>query len=85
MPLNLGTLTDAENRFRQGYVQFARQWSAVSEQWLDDRRRKFEQQHLLSIGPSLSRLSASLRLFEETVRKADRELADTERADDALN
>lgn len=85
MAIHLGTLTDAENRFRQGYVQFARHWSDVREHWLDERCRKFEKQHLLSIGPSLSRLSSTLRLFEEAVRKADRELSDTERADDALN
>ena len=85
MPLNLGPLTDAENRFRQGYLDFARSWSVVREQWLDDRCRQFEQRHLLSVGPSLSRLCSSLRLFEDQVRKADRELSDPDVGGDTLH
>jgi hypothetical protein len=76
MPFNLGPLTDAENRFRRDFVDFARLWADVKEGWRDDRCRRFEQEHLSSLGPSLNRFTAALHEFTDLVRKADRALAD---------
>ena len=76
MSFNLGRVTDCEGRLQRDYVEFARLWSAVREDWLDDRCRRFEQERLASLGPSLSRFAAALHEFSDAVRKADRELRD---------
>lgn len=76
MDVNLGPLVDADNRFRQGFVDFAAVWKRTQEVWADDRRRRFEQEHLQALGPSLGRLVAELHDFEEIVRRANHELRD---------
>lgn len=76
MAFNLGLLIDAENRFRHDFVEFARQWAEVKESWRDDRCRRFEQEHLSSLGPSLNRFSAALTEFTDKVRQADQALRD---------
>ena len=76
MPFNLGPLTDSENRFRRDFIEFARLWGDVKEDWRDDRCRRFEQEHLSDLGPSLNRFTAALSEFTDSVRKADRALAD---------
>ncbi len=80
MSFNLGRISDFESRLQRDYVEFARLWAAVREDWRDDQCRKFEQQHLSSIGPSLSRFAAALHEFCDAVRKADTELRDDRRA-----
>ncbi len=84
MPFNLGPLTDAENRFRRDFVDFSRLWASVREDWRDDRCRRFEQEHLSSLGPSLNRFMAALHEFTDAVRKADRILADDQAAETEL-
>ena len=76
MTLKLGLLTDAENRFRHDFVEFARLWADVKEGWRDDQCRRFEKEHLSTVAPSLNRFSAALHEFTNNVRKADRALAD---------
>lgn len=76
MAFNLGPLTDAENRFRRDFVDFSRLWTGVKEDWRDDRCRRFEEEHLSSLGPSLNRFMAAMHEFSDLVRKADRALAD---------
>ena len=78
MAFNLGPLTDAENRFRRDFIDFSRLWVSVRENWRDDRCRRFEQEHLASLGPSLNRFAAALHEFTDAVRKADRLLADNQ-------
>ncbi len=85
MPLNLGPLGDAENRFRQGYGDFARGWAVVRENWLDDQCERFERQRLSSLGPALTRLTASLQALESVARKADRELSDPDHSVSGLS
>ncbi len=85
MPMNLGPLADAENRFRHGYTEFARSWIVVRENWLDDRCRRFQEERLSSIGPCLARFTAALHEFENIARKADRELADPDQVSDGLH
>ena len=75
-PLNLGRLTDCENRFQRDFVEFARLWSDTKEDWADVRRDQFEREHLSSIGPSLNRLMAGLHEFTEAVNSANRALTD---------
>ena len=84
MPLNLGPLTDAENRFRRDFVEFARLWADVKEDWRNDRCRRFEQEHLSTLAPSLNRFTAALTEFTDAVRKADRALADENEFFDSL-
>ena len=84
MPFNLGPLTDAENRFRRDFIDFSRLWASVREDWRDDRCRRFEQEHLSSLGPSLNRFMAALHEFTDAVRKADRILADDQAAESEL-
>ncbi len=82
MPFHLGRITDFEGRLQRDYVEFARQWAAVREDWLDDQCRKFEQKHLQSLGPSLSRFTGALHEFCDAVRKAEADLRDDDRVGD---
>ncbi|OYP31694.1 hypothetical protein [Rhodopirellula sp. MGV] len=77
-PLNLAPLTDAQNRFRRDFNDFARLWQETKEVWKDDRARQFEQEDLSAIAPSLSRFTASLAEFTENLRKAQVAISDTE-------
>ena len=83
-PLNISTLIDAQNRFRKDFVEFARIWQDAKDNWKDDRARRFEQEHLASLGPSLSRFSAALNEFTETLRAAQTALNDQDAASDQL-
>jgi len=84
MSFNLGRVNDCEGRLQRDFVEFARLWSAVKEDWLDERCRRFEQEHLSSLGPSLSRFTGALHEFSESVRKADQLLRDDRNAQDEL-
>ncbi len=81
MPFNLSGVTDCESRLKRDYIEFARLWSDVREDWLDDRRAQFERDHLESLGPSLNRFTTALRDFGDAVRKAERALEDDQRSD----
>ena len=72
----IGRLTDCEGRLQRDFSEFARLWSRVREDWLDDRCRQFEKDHLSTMGPSLSRFAAALHEFGDAVRKADLTLRD---------
>ena len=85
MAFNLGRVTDCEGRIQRDFVEFARLWSRVREDWLDDRCRRFEQERLSTLGPSLSRFSAALHEFSDAVRKADIDLRDDHHPTDELN
>ncbi|MGB7343714.1 MAG: hypothetical protein WBD20_05855 [Pirellulaceae bacterium] len=84
MAFQFGTLTDAENRFKRDFIEFAKLWADVKDDWRDDRCRQFEQEHLSSLGPSLNRFSAGLSEFTNKIRKADRLLADEDPTSDEL-
>jgi hypothetical protein len=85
MAFNLGPLADGEGRLRRDFAEFARLWSAVREDWVDDRCRRFEQERLSSLGPSLSRFMAGLHDFCDSVRKADLNLRDDQHASEELH
>jgi len=76
MSFNLGRVTDCEGRLQRDFAEFARLWSSVREDWLDERCRRFEQQHLATLGPSLNRFTAALQEFSDAIRKADLALRD---------
>ncbi len=76
MSHSIGRITDCEARLQRDFSEFSRLWARVREDWLDDRRRQFEQDHLSTIGPSLNRFVASLNEFTDAVRKADVNLRD---------
>ncbi len=84
MTIKLGPVQDAENRIKRDFVEFSRLWSDVREDWLDDRCRKFEQQHLTTLGPSLSRLSSAMQEFCAVIRRADEALKDDSVGSDRL-
>ena len=75
-PLNIAPLSDAQGRFRREFSEFADVWREAKENWRDDRARRFEQEHLSSLGPSLSRFSATLGEFIETIRRAQVQIHD---------
>ena len=85
MSFNLGRVTEGENRLRRGFSDFSRLWQSVREDWLDERRQRFEDEHLSTLGPALNRFTAELHEFCDTVRKADRALEDDRRQSDGLN
>jgi len=76
MTFRLAPIADCENRLKRDYIEFARAWAAVKEDWLDDRCRQFEKDHLTTLGPSLNRFTAALHEFSDAVRKADSALKD---------
>ncbi len=80
MSFNLGSLSDSENRIRRDFMEFSKLWLAVGDDWLDERREKFEREHLSTLGPSLNRFSAALHQFYEAANKADRALKDDSRS-----
>ncbi len=84
MSFNLGRVIDCEGRLQRDFIEFARLWSDVKEDWLDDRCRRFEQEHLSTIGPSLSRFAAALHEFTEVVRKAEVALKDDRQSPEGL-
>ena len=85
MAFQIGRVADCEGRIQRDFTEFARLWSKVREDWLDDRCRKFEQEHLSSLGPSLSRFTGTLHEFCDSVRKADIELKDDHALPDGLD
>jgi hypothetical protein len=76
MNSEIGPLIDAQSRLRSGFKSLAEVWAAVKEDWRDGRRDRFEREYLVTLGPSLSRLSTSLDELRDLVAKSQRELAD---------
>ncbi len=76
MTFRLAPLTDCQDRLKRDYIEFARAWAAVKQDWSDDRCRQFEQDHLTTLGPSLNRFAAALQEFGEQIRKAESALQD---------
>ena len=76
MSFNLGRIVDCENRLQRDFIEFARLWSDVKDDWADTRRDKFEHEHLSTLGPSLNRFAAAMHEFSDAIRLADRELSD---------
>jgi len=76
MTARLEPLTDAQARLRSSFQTLAEVWAATKEDWRDQRRERFEREHLAPLGPSLTRLSAALDELRDVVIKAERELAD---------
>ena len=85
MALHMGRVVDCEGRIQRDFIEFARLWSKVREDWLDDRCRRFEQEHLSSLGPSLSRFMGTLHEFCDSVKEADIELKDDHVPSDRLD
>ena len=85
MAFQIGRVVDCEGRIQRDFTEFARLWAKVREDWLDDRCRRFEQEHLSSLGPSLARFTATLHEFCDSVRKADIELKDDHVPSDRLD
>jgi uncharacterized protein YukE len=83
-PFNLAPLVDAQNRFRSEFTEFARLWQETKQDWRDDRARRFEQEHLSDLGPSLTRFATALSELTETLRKAQAAVADTDNRDREL-
>lgn len=67
---------DAQSQLRGGFKSLAEVWAAVKEDWRDQRRERFEREYLVTLGPALSRLSASLDELRDLVAKSQRQLAD---------
>jgi hypothetical protein len=84
MTFRLAPVTDCQNRLKRDYVDFARGWAAVKEDWLDDRCRQFEKDHLTTLGPSLNRFATALTEFSDAVRKAESALRDDRRPSEGL-
>lgn len=84
MRFNLGAINDAENRIKRDFLDFSKIWQNVKEDWLDDRCRQFEQEHLASIGPCLNRFVGQMSEFTDAVRKADRALQDDQASETEL-
>lgn len=69
-------MIDCENRFQRDFIEFARLWSDTKADWADARRVQFEREHLLSVGPSLNRLTTAMHEFTSAINSANRDLSD---------
>ena len=72
----LARIVETRGRLRKRYGELAAAWAELGDIWADERRRRFERDHLAELGPMLARLSAALEAFEEIVRDAERRAAD---------
>ncbi|TWT98417.1 hypothetical protein [Stieleria varia] len=83
-PLNISPLIDAQNRFKRDFLDFARIWQDAKDNWRDDRCRRFEQEHLGALGPSLNRFTAAVNEFADILRKAQTAVRDDAQGSDQL-
>lgn len=74
----LGSLYESQNRVHQEFLDFAAQWQRTREGWRDEPARKFEQDSLSIIAPTLTRVAAAMQTFAEQCRTSDSLLADPE-------
>ena len=74
----LGPLYESQTRVRQEFLDFAEQWQKTREGWRDEPARKFEQESLSTLGPTLKRAAAAMQNFADVVRQSDHLLADPE-------
>lgn len=79
--LPLGQLLDAQTRVRHDFLDFAEQWQRTKAEWRDEPARKFEQESLGSLAPTLTRAAAAMQDFADAVRHYDRMLADPDQLD----
>lgn len=78
----LGMLYESQNRIRQEFLDFAEQWNTTREGWRDEPARKFQEESLGRLEPTLNRVSGSLAAFAEVIRHADAAVADPEQQTD---
>lgn len=74
----LGPLYESQNRIHQEFLDFAEQWRRTREGWRDEPARKFEQDSLSGIAPTLTRVAAAMQTFADACRESDSILADPE-------
>ncbi|SMP39170.1 hypothetical protein SAMN06265222_101264 [Neorhodopirellula lusitana] len=77
-PLPLGPLYESQTRIRQEFLDFTAQWQKTKEGWRDEPARRFEEQSLNTLTPTLTRVSAAMQTFAEEIRSADQALHDPE-------
>lgn len=77
-PPRISALLDCENRMRRDWQVFADCWQGTTDSWRDDRRRRFEEDHLRELPAALSRAQAELTQFGDALQSAMRALEDTE-------
>lgn len=74
----LGPLYENQNRIHQEFLDFAEQWQRTREGWRDEPARKFEQDALSHIAPTLTRVTSAMQSFADLCRESDAILADPE-------
>ncbi len=72
----LGPLYESQNRIHQEFLDFAEHWQHTRARWQDDPARKFEQESLSGIAPTLTRVAAAMQAFADACRESDSILAD---------
>jgi len=69
-------LAEQNGQLRRVFSDFSKLWQATGEFWKDERRTRYEKQHLTTIGPSLQRLSSMLEQLTDSVSDAEKDLLD---------
>jgi len=69
-------LAEQNGQLRRVFSDFSKLWQATGEFWKDERRTRYEKQHLTTIGPSLRRLSSMLGQLTDSVSDAEKDLLD---------
>ncbi|MBB3206625.1 hypothetical protein FHS27_002437 [Rhodopirellula rubra] len=82
-PFPLGPLYESQTRVRQEFLDFAEQWQRTREGWRDEPARKFEQEALSDLAPTLTRVAAAMQTFADACRQSDQLLVDPELNDGA--
>jgi len=78
-PFAIGMIQESESRLRREFQDFAVQWRQTRQQWQDEPARRFEQESLSELMPTLQRVSAATTELAEAIRRADRVVEDPDR------
>ncbi|MCM2372385.1 hypothetical protein [Aporhodopirellula aestuarii] len=82
-PFPLGPLYESQNRIHQEFLDFAEQWQRTRDGWRDEPARKFEQESLCDLAPTLTRVAAAMQNFADACRLSDQLLLDPDQNEGA--
>lgn len=69
---------DAENRLRRDWLGFTEVWQRTADVWKDQRRQQFEERFLAGLPGVMSRTTAEIIHFRETLHRAMQAISDDE-------
>lgn len=77
-PPRPSTFHDAETQLRRDWIAFTEVWQRTADDWKDNRRQQFEERYLAELPGVMSRTTAEIVHFRETLHRAMQALSDDE-------